>query len=161
MEGQARGMKYQVIRDIQEKANYWDFSTSSTCLGTVSESLPTGDYTLRGYEEILSIERKFSTGELAKNVTEARFERELARLDKFPHPYMICEFDFDDLYSFPTRSGIPPRFWSRLKVTNKFLIKRIMEIELDHKVKIIFAGQNGEKRAELIFKYIVQKYGEK
>ncbi len=154
-------MKPLIIRDSQEKANYWDWSTTSEFSGTVTRSLKTGDYTLEGYEDIFSIERKASTGEIAKNVTEARFERELDRLDKLPHSFLICEFDFDDLLSFPTRSGIPQRYWHKLRVTSNFLVKRMTEIDLNHKVKIIYAGSLGQERAEIIFKYITKKYGEK
>lgn len=152
-------MKYTVIRDQQEKNNYWDFPFSSVCDGTVVQSLKTGDYTLKGFENILTIERKFSTGEIAKNLTEKRFERELERLEKFPHPFLICEFEFNDLLTFPTRSGIPPKFWPKLRVTNNFLVKRITEIDLNYRTKIIFAGNKGQERAEIIFKYVIQKYG--
>lgn len=152
--------KYSVIRDTQEKKNYWDFPFSSLCNGTISKSLPTGDYTLVGYEDILSIERKQSTGEFATNINEARFFRELDRLEEFAHPFLILEFDYDDVLSFPANSGIPKKFWPKLKVTPNFMVKKLTEIDLNYKVKIIFAGQGrGQERAECIFKYMVQKYG--
>lgn len=152
--------KYGAIRDVQEKNNYWDFPPSSLCTGTVVEHLETGDYTLRGFEKILSIERKYSTGEFAGWVTQKRCDREFLRLEKFAHPFLILEFDYYDLLHFPTNSGIPIRVWPQLKIGPPYLIKRLMEFELNYKTKIIFAGRGGgAERAELIFKYIVQKYG--
>lgn len=152
--------KYSVLRDKKEKANYWDFPGSSICTGTKWVDLPTGDYTLVGYEDILSIERKWSTGEFATNINEARFFRELERLDKFAHPFLILEFDYADILSFPANSGIPKKVWPKLKVTPNYMVKKLTEIDLNFRTKIIFAGQGGgQERAEIIFKYMVQKYG--
>jgi ERCC4-type nuclease len=152
--------KYSVIRDQQEKKNYWEFPRSSVCEGTTVQKLKTGDYTLKGYEDILSIERKWSTGEFATNINEARFFRELDRLELFAHPFLILEFDYDDILSFPANSEIPKYLWPKLKVTPNYMIKKLTEIDLNYKIKIIFAGQGrGAERAEIIFKYMVQKYG--
>lgn len=152
--------KYTVLRDKQEKNNYWDFPFSSLCNGTEWKALPTGDYTLVGYEDIFTIERKWSTGEIAGNINEARFFRELERMDAFPHSFLILEFNYEDMFTFPANSGIPKKYWPKLKVTPNYLVKKMTEIDLNYKTKIIYAGQgNGQARAETIFKYMVQKYG--
>lgn len=151
--------KITIIRDVQEKNNFWTFPESASCNGTVVEHLKTGDYSIKGHENQFTIERKFSTGEFAGNITESRFERELDRLDKFEHPYLICEFTWEDMLSFPNNSTIPQKYWANLKVTSNYLIKRFYEIDLNHKTKIILAGEYGYERAKLLFKYYAQKYG--
>lgn len=152
--------KYTVLRDTKEQKNFWSFAESSECFGTVPTSLKTGDYTLKGFEDILCIERKWSTGEFAKNINEKRFERELDRMDCFLHSFLILEFDFHDIERFPQNSGIPKKFWPQLRVTPNYLKRRYTEIDLNHKAKIIFAGPSGgDARAEIIFRYVTQKYG--
>jgi hypothetical protein len=150
------GHKYTVIRDDQEKANFWDFVPSQFCAGTISQRLPTGDYTLRGYENLLTIERKASTGEVYKNIFEARFDRELVRLDEFKYPFMVFEFTLEDLYLFPWNSGIPKYLWPKLKAKNHFMVKTITEYQIQYKVKVIFAGKRGKDIASSIFKRVIE-----
>jgi hypothetical protein len=148
-------MKYTVIRDSQEQAG-WDFSITKYCEGTVVEKLPTGDYTIRGYEEVLTIERKGTTGEFAKNINEGRFERELVRMESFKYPFMVLEFDMDDIYEFPKNSGIPRSKWSNLRVTSFYIAKRLIEFELKYKTKIILAGTHGKDISSSIFKRVIE-----
>ncbi len=150
--------KYTVLRDTREQKDFWDFPLSSTCSGTVSQGLKTGDYTLLGYESLLTIERKRNTAEFATNISEARFERELQRLEAFTHPYLILEFSYEDMLSFPRNSGIPAKLWPKLKVGPGYLLKRYAEIDTDYKTKIILAGNRGAEWASLIFRTIVAKY---
>ena len=151
--------KYTVLRDQQEKANVWSFSPTELCRGTEETHLKTGDYTLAGYEDIFTIERKASTGEFATNINEARFSRELVRLDGLKHSFLIFEFTLDDVYSFPFNSGIPAKIWPKLRVTSNYMLKRIIEIETNHNVKVIFAGDRGPEIALVIFKRMVELYG--
>lgn len=146
---------YTVVRDSQEQLG-WFFPKKHPCLGTEIEKLPTGDYTLRGYEEVFIVERKLSTGELAKNIVEARFDRELVRLEEFPHAYLVCEFTLADVLAFPRNSGIPPSKWPDLKVTNHFLLKRLSDISVKHRVQIIFAGADAKPMVSSLFKRVVE-----
>lgn len=150
---------YMAIRDVQEKSGVWSFAKSDICLGTTERALKTGDYTIEGLEDIFTIERKASTGEISGNITEKRFENELNRMDAMTHSFLICEFTLEDIFSFPFNSGIPSRFWPKLKVTSNYIVKRLVEIETDHKVKIIFAGKRGPEYAEAIFKRMMKLYG--
>lgn len=150
--------KYTVIRDSREQKNYWTFEENNVCAGTIVEKLNTGDYSISGLENIFSLERKYSSGELAKNITEKRFERELERMDKFEHSFLVLEFTLEDVLQFPFGSTIPRSRWKDLKVSSNFILKRILEIETSHKVKIIFAGKNGKLIAERIFSRIIEIY---
>src|SRR6185312_8933976 len=101
---------YEVIRDTREQLG-WTFAKHSPCLGTVSGTLKTGDYTLKGLEETFVIERKRNTAEVAANVAQDRFWRELERLESFALPFIVCEFSLADVLSFPENSGIPEFKW--------------------------------------------------
>ena len=54
-------MKYVILKDTREK-NGWSFNTFDKCLAVARWGLKTGDYTARGLEKDLVIERKASTG---------------------------------------------------------------------------------------------------
>jgi hypothetical protein len=153
--------KYTVIRDGREKVGHgWMFKEDENCAGTIIQSIPTGDYTILGHEESFVIERKATTAELCNNMYEKRFERELERLDSFAHPFIICEFSFADVIAFPVGSSIPKSLWHKVSKSAEFLHSSIVKWQIQHKVKIIFAGQHGDLIAQKIFKYIA-KYGKK
>lgn len=152
--------RYQVIRDQQEKANYWDFPTSQFCTGTTVDHLKTGDYTLSGLESKFTIERKFSTGEFAKNITEKRFDRELERMSKMDHPFLVLEFSWHTVEQFPFASTIPSKYWPNLRVNSGFIKKRLMEIMTDYDIKVIFADTSGMEIAELLFRRMSLLYGD-
>ena len=121
--------------------------------------LPTGDYTIQGFEKILTIERKQSTSEFSQNILEARFDRELVRLEAFKYPFIILEFTMDDILDYPKGSGIPIRLWPKLRINSWKLLKTLMEYELKYKTKIILAGKNGKEVAASIFKRVVEREG--
>ena len=148
-------IKYKVIRDTREQ-NGWTFMSSKACEGTLSGALKTGDYSIEGYEELLTIERKGSIAELANNLVEDRFERELERMESFKYAFMILEFSMDDLIKYPKGSGIPSYKIKSVKLNPFFLLKRLMEIEIKYKVKIIFAENHGQTVASSIFKRVIE-----
>lgn len=121
--------KYTIIRDTREQQG-WFFTKvdDPTISGTIIGSLKSGDYTVQGYQDKFVIERKASTGEIAKNICEARFERELERLEEIPLAFVVLEFTYDDILTFPQNSGIPPRYWRKLRIRPKFILKRIYDL---------------------------------
>lgn len=119
-----------------------------------SATLKTGDYTLVGLEQRFIIERKASTGEFAGNITQARFERELDRLDLFEFPFIVLEFDIYQVKHFPEGSGIPRYLWKELRITGAFMLKKLSEYQLRHKSKIILAGTHGKEIAESLFREV-------
>ena len=98
----------------------------------VSRKLDTGDYSIEGLEDKLCIERKASVVEFANNVghDQVRFLKEIERMKHCPYKFMIFEFSLSDLMNFPEGSSIPESDWGKLKVTNKFMLKMIMEFQL-------------------------------
>lgn len=151
-----------VIRDTREKKNVWKFIKSEHLAGTKEKSLETGDITLERYEHIFSLERKATTGELAGNITTKQFENELKRASKLRHFYVICEFSLAQIMQFPYSSGIPQKFWKKLRVTPKFFLKKIVEFECRYNVKFIFAGdgETAKEYARAIFKEMIKLYSD-
>lgn len=147
-----------IIRDVQEKANYWDFLPSNLCKGTVVDSLKTGDYTIKGLRDQFVIERKFSSGELASNLYTKQFENELKRMQSFKHAFVVCEFLLENLFQFPYNSSIPKPIWKKLRVNSKGLLKRLFELEVKYNCKFIFAGNRGKEVAMILFKQMLEMY---
>ena len=102
--------------------------------------LKTGDYTARGLEKSLVIERKASTGEIAMNLGQKKnaFEAEMERMSKFRWAYIVCEFSIDDIMSFPENSGIQKKRWQYMRMNGKYIWKRIREIEEEFGVVFLF-----------------------
>lgn len=155
-EGEAR---YTVIRDTREKDEQgWNFSPSKNCAGTVDGTLPTGDYTIQGFETAIVIERKGSIAEFAGNLYQARFVRELERLRQFPHAFIVLEFSFDDVLNFPASSSIPRSRWRFLRITPNLFVRRIAELQqMFPTVQFIFAGSGGKLFAASHFKRIFSR----
>lgn len=142
--------KYEVLRDTREKEGKgWLFDPSTSCLGTSVVTLDTGDYSIRGaYEnKLFVIERKGSVSELVGNLTNkekwAAFQAELARLDEFTHPFVVCEFPLSLIRCFPKGSGVPVRARGRFRISPQFLLMRLEEIWLRHKARWVFADGDG------------------
>lgn len=155
--------KPHVLRDTGEKPGYgWVFPSSSLISGTRSENLFTGDYSLEGFyeEKTFVIERKGSVTEFVANVSQkekwADFKDELQRLEEFRFAFLILEFPLPLLLDFPVGSGIPKERWGELRVSPAFLLKRYLEIELNFKTKIIFAGDRGYEVASSLVKRILE-----
>lgn len=148
---------YTVIRDTREKEGYgWTFSSTTSCLGTKRGTLKTGDYTIEGYEDILAIDRKGGIEEVAINVLEARFEKEMERMDSFKYAFILLEFDMQAVIDFPNNTRIPYARRKTLKYNGYFILRKLMEIQLKHKVKIIFCGDHGKSVAASIFKLVTE-----
>jgi len=72
-------------------------------------ALPVGDYSLAGYEQVFSLERK-SLGDLIDSVTRdrERFERELERAKAYKYFAVIIECSFFDIVNHNYISQIAP-----------------------------------------------------
>jgi len=145
--------KYVILKDTREKTG-WDFNSFDRCLAVRRWGLATGDYTARGLEKHLAIERKASTGELALNIGKElkRFEAEMERLSHFRWAYIICEFSIDDLMSFPENSGIPKKNWEFVRMNGGYMWKKISEFKEQYNVITLFCGnkEDAEERAMVL-----------
>lgn len=149
-----------VLVDTREQTP-WTFSCSKYIIDIREGKLDTGDYSLEGYEDLVRIERKASTSEIAGNITEKRFKDWLERLSTYKYKFLICEFDFEDIVNFPHNSGIPKSMMNRIKISPAFIMAAMSKIQLKYGIQIIYAGnpRNGQLAAESIFKTVVQIEG--
>jgi len=147
--------EFTILVDTREQMP-WEFGAHTTS----REKLDTGDYTIKGLEELLSIERKQTVSEIANNITESRFPKFLDRLAEFKYKFMLLEFDLEDVYRFPEGSDIPKRLWDKLRVSNNYILKCISKFEIDYGIHVIFCGDsdNAEKMAVRIMRTVYEKH---
>ena len=100
----------------------------------------------------LVIERKCTTGELANNLGKKwkPFERELIRMSKFKHAYIICEFPIDYLDVFPDKSGIPKNKLSSVRMNSGFLKKRLFESCSKYNIKCLFFNNSQDAQKHVV-----------
>lgn len=154
-----RDVTYRVIRDTREKKDKgWMFEQQGECLGTIIGKLDTADYSIEGFTDTFCIERKANTAELGMNIFEKRFEAELKRLELFTYPYMIFEFEYQDVFLYPINSGLPKNIWHKVGMTSEFMSKTISRYMVQYKTQIIFAGSRGKDVAQSLF-HSIAKYG--
>jgi len=125
-------------------------------------TLHTGDYTLKGYEDIVCVERKASVSEIAMNLGRKKkpFQEEIERMKDFHFSFLILEFDMNDVLKYPEGSRVPKNARSKVKVTGKYLLKCLMEFEIWYDTKIIFCGnkQNAFLVTNSIFKRLTELF---
>lgn len=76
----------------------------------IVDTLPSGDYSLRGYENRIAIERK-SVGDLFRTVSQERkrFIAELERLNEFSIAFVMVEAEWSEILSGPPKHcKLPP-----------------------------------------------------
>lgn len=127
---------FNVIVDTREQTP-WTFTGSSSIAEIKHQKLDTGDYSIEGLEDILCIERKKSVSELAGNVTDKRFIRELERMAKFRFKFLILEFDYYAIDIFPQGSTIPKSLQSKIKISGAYIMKILSEIQIKYGIHVI------------------------
>ena len=158
-DGKPKG--FTVIKDTKEKENHgWWFPAEKECLGTIEQNLKTGDYTLVGYEDVFTLERKASPAEIATNVNESRWPGFLTRMKDIPHSYIIMEFSIYDMLGFPENAKLPPWIKKKIQMNGKIILKRLAEQMLEYDVNIIWAGDKyiAQEVAMSLFKRVYEKY---
>ena len=128
-----------LIRDSREKPTHgYDWGETDIFSGTKIDTIKYGDYSIDGYEEIIFIERKCSVAEIAKNITEKRFTNLLNRAIKRKYKFLICEFSFSDICTYPIGSDIPKRLWKKIRVKPEFIQSSIVKIAVEYGVQVLF-----------------------
>jgi ERCC4-type nuclease len=142
---------FTIIIDTREQQP-WSFEHYTTA----NRKLDTGDYSIEGLEDVICIERKKSINEIANNITESRFIDVVDRMSKFKYAFMLLEFNLEQVLNYPIGSNLPRRLWGKIKITPAFIMKHILELQLNHNIKIMFCGSpsNAEKTAEFILKKV-------
>lgn len=162
--------KYTVIRDTREQdAQGWIFNKSERCAGTIRQKLDVGDYSLMGFEQLFTIERKGSVAEFCGNLTQPRFvapldpdkplskQSEFVRLEQIHWPFILLEFTIDDVLKYPNVPELPPKLRRMIRFKGGAALKKIIELQMHYKTKIIFCGDRGKDVASSIFKRMVEE----
>lgn len=152
---------FLVIKDTREQDGY-HFSQFNTCAGMIEQKLDTGDYSIKGMEDKICIERKGCVEELAINLGQKKhaFLNEIERMKTFPHKYLVLEFSLEDLLKFPNETRIPLKSKSSVKITGRYMLKCLIEFELYNEVHVLFCGDkhNAFLAVSSIFKRINEMY---
>lgn len=145
---------FTIVVDTREQKP-WQFSTQAK----INHKLDTGDYSIEGYQNLLAIERKRNVAEFANNITEKRFIDVIDRLSKIKHSYILFEFDMEDVMRYPIGSDIPKRLWDKIRISPSYILKHIIDLQVDHNIKILFCGdsENAEKVALSIMRKVYKK----
>lgn len=153
--------EYWVIRDTREQQGY-RFKRFNKCKGMIDQKLDTGDYTLKGLEDKICVERKASVTELAINIgkDKHRFMSEIERMKDFEHRYIVLEFSMEDLNKFPEGTNIPEYQKKKMKVTGKYILRMLMEFEVFDDINVVFCGDqfNAFMYLSSLFKRLNEKY---
>lgn len=152
--------KATITIDGREKVG-WTFPANDWCVGSVYKPLKTGDYSLLGIENLFCIERKGTIAEFAQNIVQARWDKELQRLEEFDSAFIILEFDVETILRFPYSSDIPRYKWPHIKIKPEFIMKKILDYMTNYKTKVILAGTEGRRIATGLMKRAALKYADK
>lgn len=146
---------FTIIVDTREQTP-WEFDNYTTA----SRKLDTGDYSIEGLENIFAIERKKSVSEIANNITEPRFKDVLERLQEFRHKFILLEFTLNNVLDYPVGSTVPKKMWHTIKISNKYILKYLTEINIKYGIHTIYCGnrENAEEMALCIMKRMVELY---
>jgi len=122
---------FTIIQDTREKKP-WTFKATGSIRDVKVIKLDTGDYSIEGLEEIFMVERKASVDELFQSlgVQWERFEREMERAKPYKYKYLVIEANMRDIYRGSRYS----------KMSGKFIMSRLVYLQLKYKVQVIFAG---------------------
>ncbi len=155
---------YKVIKDTREQDGYTFESFTgryTSCKGMVVKKLDTGDYSLEGLEDRLCIERKGRVSELAINLgkDKSRFMREIERMQEFEFPFLILEFSLDDVIKFPEGADIPEGNMSKVKITGKYLLKMLVEIQMNYNIPVYFC--DNKRNAKFLINSIFKRVNER
>lgn len=140
-----------IIIDSREQTP-WHLSKYNGVEREYFKCIKCGDYQIEGSNQII-IERKNSPSELSKNLYRhyKRFCRELKKMEEYKEKYILMEFSLEDLLSYPKNTNI------KTKITGKFLLKRMEELEQKYNIKFIF-GQTRIKAEEIALELLLRAY---
>ncbi len=133
--------QFKIIRDTREqKGKGWLFRSSTNCSGQEIKKLDVGDYTVKGLEDILMIERKTIGdlwGTLGATDNYKRFLREIKRAENHKFKFLIIEGTVADI----------DRGYRYSKVSANNIHAKLISLQVKHNLHVIFAGRMDKARA--------------
>jgi ERCC4-type nuclease len=149
-----------IIVDTREQQP-WKIDGRNWAGEVLVQKLDTGDYSLAGLTHLVVVERKKSVSEIAQNLFDERFERELGRMEAIAHPFVYLDFPFSHLVDYPRVPTVPYSVRRRIRLSGKQLLKRLNEFQLNYKAKFVCTEGRGRDLALSLFKRVIEKYGER
>lgn len=136
-----------IIKDTREKTGY-NFRRSPTCAGMEVSKLDTGDYSIKGMEHIVCVERKsISDLYLSLGKNKERFMREVDRMQEIPYRFIVIDGTLDE-----TMKG--NRF---SKLTSKYISSFLFKLQLIYGIHVLFLGK-GEKGREFVRELLIKAH---
>lgn len=118
-------------------------------IGAKEKTLKTGDYSVEGYEDRIAVERKaFSDLYNCLTTDTERFEKQLQRLSKFDHSYLIIDSTVSGLLLGSPYSDVP----------GEVILKRLVRLYVKYKVPFCFAENKGAKITQNLLNEAVKTY---
>lgn len=142
--------KFTIIRDSREKdGSGWDFRASANCTGMEVKKLDTGDYSIKGYEDLIMIERK-TIGDLWGSLTlqRERFMKEMERAREYPVRYLIIEGSLKEINSGFRYSQVRP----------EFILASLMSLQIKYGVHVMFTDSRTDVAQAYVRKLIAKLY---
>lgn len=135
-----------IVVDTRERDPF-KYRAGKSVAGIVHEKLDHGDYSLKGYEYLITIERKAKVDELAGNLGKhrARFIRELERMQSCRRRYIVVEDHWSSIFKTKRHSRMHPNA----------IFESIMALSVKYGVSVIFAGTR--KQAHKIVRSLLLK----
>lgn len=149
---------FNILIDSREKHPYSFFNKFGDLIEPQVRKLDTGDYTLAELENILCIERKESVTELAGNVVQKRFVRELERMRQYKYKFVIMEFSLEDIKGYPHNLTLPPRIKKKIRLNGNFILARICQWSLEYDISFLPCGNR--RKANKMTLEILKRIGE-
>ena len=152
-----------LVVDTREKQP-WDFEGDEAFAEVVYEKLDGGDYSIRGMEHIITIERKATVDELFTNFTKdkKRIAAEFDRLSDHPFKFVVVEETCDDIMN-------PHKYYINKKKINRqnpkmpvaVVTSNLTKLMLESDVHVIFGGMRAQAMARgiLLHAYELHRKG--
>lgn len=138
-----------ILVDDRER-NPWTIDNPNFKFET--KRLKVGDYTIKGFEDKIAVEKKSGIIELINNLSgkdRERFKRFLIKLSRYPIKCMVIEDSLSHIdtafRSCPKTHLAPASIYYWLSVIN-----------IQYKIPTIFIGHNGHRREEFLYYLFVE-----
>ena len=144
--------KRVILCDDREK-NGWDSDYLGPGFEVIRKRLDTGDYTIKGMEHLVCIEKKSSWQEIAMNIGSKRnlvnFKKELERMGDFPIRFLVIHEDPSHIYHTRTYSK---------HIGKNTLMLWYMRIQVEYGIPTMCVGNKAiaKNMIRLLFNKIIQ-----
>ena len=148
-----------ILYDDREK-HPWTFLQATGYDWTMERTrLKTGDYTFKGFEKKVSIEKKSGLSELFADLTAKNrpvFKEFLRRLSEFQIKAIIVEDDLSNVRKCVTM--LKSKSHGKLRMTEATIYYWVSIITVDYRIPVIFTGGDIHTQCRLIHQMFTEAY---